>query len=139
MDTFDLGKPFLITKDGPKHDALAAKEPHDGPAANFYATSIHNYTQDATHHALYQLHSQMANTVNGIADAVAAPGSGAEEAGLGPNASAKIRAVGNAYGRVAAEHFDAERNNPHRVLNKHQFTRVERADGGHVNYKTDMS
>lgn len=139
MDTHDLGKPFLITGDGPKHDALAAREPHDGPGANFYITSNHNFTQDANHHALNQLHGQTGKTLHKLGDAISQPGSGAEKFGLGADTAAKLHAAGNAHDTLAQGHFDAERNNPHRVLNKQQFMRTERADGGHVNYRADMS
>lgn len=139
MDTHDLGKPFLITQGGPKHDALAAKEPHDGPAANFYVTSNNEYTKNATDHALNQLHGQTGKVYHKLGDAISRPDSGAEKFGLGPDTAAKLHAVGREYDSIAQGHFDAERNNPHRVLNKQQFMRTERADGGHVNYQTDMS
>ena len=121
---------------------------YDGPSrtpdgmADFYTASTHEHLKDATSYSLYQLHNQTSDTYHKMGEALGrAADSGEEIPGIADvgGTAAKLHGLAQAHGRLATGHFDDAMNRPDRVLNKSQFQRTERLNGGGMGSRRNMN
>jgi hypothetical protein len=127
-------EPYNIENPRYGYDRPRHTNPPEG-TSEYYSADQGQFLKDATSFSLYQLHNDTSNAFHKLGEGLASDASGATAHGISPDTSRKLHAAGQAFGKVAMGHFDDAMNRPDRVLNKMQFQRTERLNGGAANYR----